>query len=37
MDDKEYQDRAERGRASLRDFLRPMEFYRDSYNSFCKS
>jgi glycosyltransferase involved in cell wall biosynthesis len=37
MDDKEYCDRAVRGRNSLKDFLRPMEFYRESYKSLCNS
>lgn len=33
MNDEEYRDRAERGRDSLKYFLRPMEFYRESYTA----
>jgi glycosyltransferase involved in cell wall biosynthesis len=33
MNDDEYRDRAERGRDTLKDFLRPMEFYRESYTA----
>jgi glycosyltransferase involved in cell wall biosynthesis len=36
MADKEYCERAEQGRETLKDFLRPMEFYRDSYNALYK-
>ncbi len=36
MAEKEYCERAERGRTTLKDFLRPMEFYRQSYNSLCQ-
>jgi glycosyltransferase involved in cell wall biosynthesis len=31
MSDEEYCERAERGRETLKDYLRPMEFYRESY------
>ncbi len=31
MNEAEYCERAERGRETLKDFLRPMEFYRESY------
>src|ERR1700685_2885786 len=31
MSDEEYCKRAERGRETLKDYLRPMEFYRESY------
>ena len=37
MSDEEYCDRAERGRASLKVFLRPMEFYREAYASLVKN
>jgi glycosyltransferase involved in cell wall biosynthesis len=33
MDEKEYLERAEHGRETLKDYLRPMEFYRDSYTA----
>lgn len=33
MSDKEYCERAERGRKTLKDYLRPMEFYRKSYTA----
>lgn len=33
MKDEEYRDRAERGQKTLKNFLRPMEFYRNSYNA----
>jgi glycosyltransferase involved in cell wall biosynthesis len=36
MNDEEYRDRAERGRETLKDYLRPMEFYRESYAAVCK-
>jgi len=36
MNNEEYFDRAERGRDTLKDFLRPMEFYRESYNTVYK-
>lgn len=35
MEEKEYRDRAEQGRESLKSFLRPMEFYRESYAAVC--
>jgi glycosyltransferase involved in cell wall biosynthesis len=35
MSEKEYNERADRGRATLKTFLRPMEFYRESYNAVC--
>jgi len=31
MNEAEYLERAERGRATLKDFLRPMDFYRQAY------
>jgi hypothetical protein len=31
MSDKEYNERGERGRRTLKDYLRPNEFYRESY------
>jgi glycosyltransferase involved in cell wall biosynthesis len=31
MSDEEYRQRAERGRETLKDYLHPMEFYRESY------
>lgn len=33
MPDKEYCERAERGRQTLKDYLRPMEFYREAYTA----
>jgi glycosyltransferase involved in cell wall biosynthesis len=33
MTEQEYGERAERGRQTLKDYLRPMEFYRQSYTS----
>jgi glycosyltransferase involved in cell wall biosynthesis len=36
MDELEYLERAERGRTSLNNFLRPMEFYRDAYKSLLQ-
>jgi glycosyltransferase involved in cell wall biosynthesis len=33
MNEKEYAERAERGRETLKDFLRPMDFYRQSYKA----
>jgi glycosyltransferase involved in cell wall biosynthesis len=33
MSEQEYEGRAARGRETLKDFLRPMEFYRESYRS----
>jgi glycosyltransferase involved in cell wall biosynthesis len=33
MDETEYLQRAERGRTTLKSFLRPMEFYREAYAS----
>jgi glycosyltransferase involved in cell wall biosynthesis len=37
MGEAEYLDRAERGRSTLKTFLRPMEFYRESYKSLVKN
>jgi glycosyltransferase involved in cell wall biosynthesis len=31
MSEEEYRERGERGRETLKDYLRPMEFYRESY------
>jgi glycosyltransferase involved in cell wall biosynthesis len=36
MSDEEYCERGERGRISLKDYLRPMEFYRESYTALYK-
>jgi glycosyltransferase involved in cell wall biosynthesis len=36
MNDAEYGERAERGRETLKDFLRPMKFYREAYNAVYK-
>jgi len=36
MSEEEYCERAERGRNTLKDYLRPMEFYRQSYTSVCR-
>jgi glycosyltransferase involved in cell wall biosynthesis len=36
MSEKEYCDRAERGQNTLKDYLRPMEFYRQSYTAVCR-
>jgi glycosyltransferase involved in cell wall biosynthesis len=36
MSDEEYGERAERGRATLKEYLRPMEFYRQSYTAVCR-
>jgi glycosyltransferase involved in cell wall biosynthesis len=36
MNEVEYCDRAERGRETLKTFLRPMSFYRESYASLCQ-
>ena len=33
MSDEEYCERGERGWKTLKDYLRPMEFYRKSYNA----
>lgn len=33
MNEEEYRERGERGRDTLKDFLRPMEFYRESYTA----
>jgi glycosyltransferase involved in cell wall biosynthesis len=35
MEEREYCERAERGRETLKSYLRPMEFYRDSYTAVC--
>jgi glycosyltransferase involved in cell wall biosynthesis len=35
MNETEYCERAERGRETLKDFLRPMEFYRQSYTAIA--
>ncbi len=37
MGEIEYCERAERGRETLKDYLRPMEFYRESYAMVCNS
>lgn len=37
MSEEEYCERAERGQKTLKEFLRPMEFYRDSYNKLFQS
>jgi glycosyltransferase involved in cell wall biosynthesis len=36
MSEEEYKERGESGRASLKHFLRPMEFYRESYQAIYK-
>jgi len=36
MSEQEYVDRGERGQKTLKEFLRPMEFYRESYTSVLK-
>jgi glycosyltransferase involved in cell wall biosynthesis len=36
MSEQEYVERAERGQKTLKDYLRPMEFYRESYASVLK-
>lgn len=36
MNEEDYIARAEQGRSSLKDFLRPMEFYREAYGSLLK-
>jgi glycosyltransferase involved in cell wall biosynthesis len=36
MSDEEYCERGERGRKTLKDYLRPMEFYRESYAAVYK-
>jgi glycosyltransferase involved in cell wall biosynthesis len=36
MSDEEYCERAERGQKTLKDYLRPMEFYRESYTAVYK-
>ncbi len=36
MSDADYCERAERGQNSLKDYLRPMEFYRESYRTVFK-
>ena len=36
MSEEEYCERAERGRSTLKDYLRPMEFYRQSYTQVCQ-
>ena len=36
MGEAEYLERAERGRSTLKTFLRPMEFYREAYTSLIK-
>ena len=33
MDEREYQDRSKLAKATLNDYLRPLEFYRTAYNS----
>ena len=35
MDGREYSERAEQGRTTLKKYLRPMEFYRESYTKVC--
>lgn len=37
MSDEEYCQRGEHGRNTLKDYLRPVEFYRDSYNAVYKT
>lgn len=37
MTDVEYCERAERGQKTLKEFLRPMEFYRESYSTLYKN
>jgi glycosyltransferase involved in cell wall biosynthesis len=36
MDETEYRERAERGFSTLKTYLRPMEFYRETYNALYK-
>jgi glycosyltransferase involved in cell wall biosynthesis len=35
MSEEEYCERGERGRTTLKDYLRPLEFYRESYTAVC--
>jgi hypothetical protein len=37
MSDEEYRERGEQGRMTLKDYLRPMEFYRKSYTAILKT